>query len=182
MTQPKWTILTKYFYGPGDHSFGHPNLSALSSTREELLLSQVHPFQPRKLIWGVLAILYQLLHNFYSISQGLKSSQHDENMMSCTRIYMDPTQDLMGQPRKTRLLILLEHQLENMKGQNSLFTIMISKDSKKVFKQAEKIILRAFVINICFHRIFPYPNLELCTLHAIDEWDKVLDISWRKKR
>ena len=69
----------------------------------DLVFSEVHldgsysfikctHFEPCYLIWDVLAILYQLLHNFYSIYQGLKSSQDDENMMSCTRIYVKTTE------------------------------------------------------------------------------------------
>ena len=61
-------------------------------------------FWPLDIIWDVLACLYQDLHNFYRIFRVLKSSKKYENIMSCTRIYVDPTEDLTGKGRKMILV------------------------------------------------------------------------------
>ena len=42
----------------------------------------------------------------------------------------------MGQASKKRLPSILNHIQENMRGYNSLFIIITSKDSKKSFKEA----------------------------------------------
>ena len=44
-------------------------------------------------------------------------------MMSCTRIYLESTETMMGQGRNKRLLSLPKELFENMLGQNSLFGI-----------------------------------------------------------
>ena len=58
-------------------------------------------------------------------------------MMSYTRLYVEPTEALMGQARRKRLLSLLKQRRENMRGYNSFFIIAISKDRKQSFKKAE---------------------------------------------
>ena len=57
-------------------------------------------FWPLDIMWDVLAFLYQVIHHFYSSFRVLKGSKKDKNMLSCTRIYVDPTYTLTGQGRK----------------------------------------------------------------------------------
>ena len=48
-------------------------------------------------------------------------------MMSCTRLYVEPTEALMGQASKRRLLSLLMKRSDNTRGQNSFLIIKTSK-------------------------------------------------------
>ena len=57
--------------------------------------------------------------------------------MSCIRLYVEPTEDLMSQERKKRLLGLLKQWIENMRGHNSLFIVITSKDNPQEFQKAE---------------------------------------------
>ena len=59
-------------------------------------------------------------------------------MISCTRFYVYPTEALVGKSRKKKLLRLIKQLWENIRGDNSLFVIIISKDRKQAFKEAEK--------------------------------------------
>ena len=51
-------------------------------------------------------------------------------MISCTMIYVDPTEALMGQARKSSLKRILMELLDNMRGQNSPNIIVKTKDTK----------------------------------------------------
>ena len=58
-------------------------------------------------------------------------------MMSCTRLYVDPTATQMGQARKKRLLGLLKQWRENMRRHNSFLIRITPKDNTQAFKHAE---------------------------------------------
>ena len=94
-------------------------------------------FWPGDTIRDVLSLLYQDLHNLYSIFFVQKDSKKDENMISWTRLSVESTDTLMGQARKSRLLILLKEWRENMREHNSFFIITTSKGSKKAFWKVE---------------------------------------------
>ena len=67
--------LSKSFYWPRDQPFDiyHPNLRIRSSVREELFFLKCTHFGPCYLVQDILPIMYQILHNSYNISQGLKN-------------------------------------------------------------------------------------------------------------
>ena len=58
-------------------------------------------------------------------------------MMPCNIFDVNPTADLMIQARKNRLLSLIKQLLENMRGGNSLFIIITSKENMQASKKAE---------------------------------------------
>ena len=64
---------------------------------------QILPWIEYKMFWP---FLYKNLHNFYSIFVGLKGSKKDENMMSCTRLYVESTETQLDKGRKRRILSL----------------------------------------------------------------------------
>ena len=51
-------------------------------------------------------------------------------MMSCTRLYVESTEALMGQGSKRRLLNLPKERWDKMSGKNSLFVITNTKKTK----------------------------------------------------
>ena len=57
--------------------------------------------------------------------------------MSCTRIYVDPTDTPMRQARKSRLIILLKKLGQNTRVHNVFLIIITSKDRKQAFKKSE---------------------------------------------
>ena len=57
-------------------------------------------------------------------------------MIPCARLYVDPTLALMSQAMEKRIPGLLKQQLENTRGQNSLFIMITSKDNMQPFKKA----------------------------------------------
>ena len=58
-------------------------------------------------------------------------------MILYNRLYVEPTQALMGQTIKKRLLILLNKRWKNTRGHNALFITITSKDSNQSFKKSE---------------------------------------------
>ena len=81
-------------------------------------------------------------------------------MISYTRHYVYPKGAIMGQASKKRLLMVLNHLQENTRGHNPLFIIIISKDSKQTFKNADMHLPSLFVII----EVFP-PLSWTCSLH-----------------
>ena len=94
-------------------------------------------------------------------------------MMSNTRLYVEPTEALMGQARKKRLLILLKQQQENMKGLHFILyhsnikvqEASIQKGRKQAFQEAETgsegHLLALYVIIE-----FSHPHNYKCTIHS----------------
>ena len=109
-----------FFYGPRYHPLVHIPFKYYhqNSSQRGDITSQKWLFCPRDILWNVLALLYQDLPSFYRIFEGLKSSKKDKSMMSCTRIYVEPTDSMMIQESKRRLIILLMGLLENMRWHN----------------------------------------------------------------
>ena len=58
-------------------------------------------------------------------------------MMSCARLYVDPSAAPMVQARKKRLLGLLNQWRKSTRGYNSFLIIITSKDNSPEFKKAE---------------------------------------------
>ena len=59
--------------------------------------------------------------------------KQDENMMSCTRLYVEYIETLVVQARKRRLLSFIIELSENMRGQDSFLIIITSYDNKHAF-------------------------------------------------
>ena len=68
----------------------HLNFSVKNSVRGEIFLLKNAHFGPRDILLDVLDLFYQDLHNFHSNFRVLKSSKQDENVMSFTRLYVEP--------------------------------------------------------------------------------------------
>ena len=58
-------------------------------------------------------------------------------MMLCTRLYVEPTEALLGQARKKNLLSILKQQREDTRGHNDSFITITSKDNKQASRKAE---------------------------------------------
>ena len=88
--------------------------------------------------------------------------------MSCTILYVESTETLMGQGSKRRLLSLLKECRDNMRGHNSFLIIITSKGSKQAFKKMRKIALkeaenwiwREFLSTSCYHKSVSSSSLE----------------------
>ena len=71
-----------------------------SSQREDITSPTASIFGPwtyYEMFWPFCTMTYIISTAFLSV---LKSSKKDKNMMSCTRLYVDPTETLTGQGRK----------------------------------------------------------------------------------
>ena len=71
--------------------------------------------------------------HFLQHFQDIKKQPKNENMMPCTRLYLESTETLMVQGSKTRLLILPKGLFEKIFGYNSFLIIIISKGRKQAF-------------------------------------------------
>ena len=80
------------------------NFSVIITVRGEIFLLKPDPFLAPGHNMRRFGLLYQNLHNFYSIFRVLKGSKKDKNMMSCTRLYVEPTETLTDQGGK-RILV-----------------------------------------------------------------------------
>ena len=137
---------------------------------EIFLLKRVH-FWSGDTIRDTLVLFYQDLHNFYSIFRILKSGKKDENIISCTRFYVDSTDTLMGQRRESIIIIPTKDLFDNMWRQTSFLIITTSKGIKKVWKKQKTSIQRgrnwiqrAFPSTLCYHSSFPSSPLDLSCL------------------
>ena len=78
----------------------HSNFSVISPVTGEIFFSNWTHFWPLDILWDILAFVHQDLHNFYSIFRVFKVIKKDKNIMSCTRLYVHPTETLTGQGTK----------------------------------------------------------------------------------
>ena len=109
----------------------HSNISFRSLVRGDIFLLKSHPSLAQGHIMNhfgpFCTRIYIISTAFFRVQKG---SKKDKNMMSYTRLYVDPTETLMYQARKMRLLSLLKEWCENMRGQNSSNIISNKKDTK----------------------------------------------------
>ena len=99
--------------------------------------------------------------------------------MSCTRLYVEPTETRMGQGRKRRLLSLLKEWLEKTRGYNSSNIIANTKEIKLAligpFVWTLGILLsplkRVFIIELSpppgLHLPYSYSYIHKCTINDI---------------
>ena len=95
--------LSKLLYGPIYHPPAPPVIQILVSeiqSEGRYSFSDRAHFGPLDIIRDILTFLYQDIHNFYSIFRVFKGSKKDKIVISCTRLYIDPTETLTGQARK----------------------------------------------------------------------------------
>ena len=82
--------------------------------------------------------------------------------MSCTRLYVDPTEALVIQSSKYRLICLQssdqkigEVKIQYLSLSYQRMAMKNSKRQKETFKEAENWIRRVFLSTFCYHQKFP---------------------------
>ena len=85
----------------------HSNLSVRCLVRGEIFLLKARPFLAWQHNMERFGHFVPGSRSFLQHFLGSKSSKKDKNMMSCNRLYVEPTEAVIDQARKRRLLSLL---------------------------------------------------------------------------